>query len=181
MERILIKMKEIENLFMKNDIILLGEIHGTKEIPLFLLKILKDFYKKNKFTVFLEIPFEYEDNIKTYFEEEKKNGGLSSLEYLSLINELKNIGVRVFFIDGYAKNQQEKEDIIAKNVLNRKEKNTKSMVLSLLTELYFKLPKCIHITSFCVNGLNSVCFHTNWFFNVLILNIIHRKNTKRST
>jgi len=165
MERILIKMKEIENLFMKNDIILLGEIHGTKEIPLFLLKI----------------PFEYEDNIKTYFEEEKKNGGLSSLEYLSLINELKNIGVRVFFIDGYAKNQQEKEDIIAKNVLNRKEKNTKSMVLSLLTELYFKLPKCIHITSFCVNGLNSVCFHTNWFFNVLILNIIHRKNTKRST
>ena len=121
-------MKKIQNLLLNNDLILLGETHGTKEIPNLLLKILLNLHKKTNFIVCLEIPKEFENNFKKYFLEEKEDGR-GSLEYFKFVSKLKEMGVTVFFIDEFAKYQQEKENNLAKNIMNVLKREIKTIVI----------------------------------------------------
>ena len=121
-------MKKIQNLLLNNDLILLGETHGTKEIPNFLLKMLVNLHKKTNFIVCFEIPKEFENNFKKYFLEEKGDGR-GSLEYFQLVSKLKEMSVNIFFIDKFSRDQQEKENNLAKNIMNILKKKIKTIVI----------------------------------------------------
>lgn len=126
-------MKEIEELIKNKEIILFGEIHGTKEIPIFLMDFLKKLFNKEKFDLCLEIPIEYQENPELFFIEENKSGGLTSMEYFNLIKELKKIGIKIFFINDFANNQEQKEKNLYKNIL--KVKNNQK-IIAILGEVH---------------------------------------------
>ena len=53
------------------NLVIFGEIHGTKEIPELLSEFFSEIAKEEDFDVCLEIPMEFQDNIKDFFN--KKN------------------------------------------------------------------------------------------------------------
>ena len=94
---------ETKELVDNNSIIFLGEIHGTKEIPLILTDYFKILNKRYKFNIAFEIPSnnqEYINNLEIikFFKENKNSDGRNSLEYLNLIKSI-NKNTKIFFVD----------------------------------------------------------------------------------
>jgi len=100
-------IKEIISKIKNRELILFGEIHGTKEIPEFLSKFFSEIAKEEDFNVCLEIPSEFQKNVDSFFKfnKEKHGDGRNSLEYLRLIQNLKNLNkkygrdIKIFCID----------------------------------------------------------------------------------
>ena len=93
------KLKEELN---EKSFILLGEIHGTKEIPLIIKDIILSLLKTRKINLFLEVPlvqqkYLYKDNIP-FYEYRENSDGRNSKEYLDLIKLFRD-KVNLFFID----------------------------------------------------------------------------------
>jgi len=109
------------------NLIIFGEIHGTKEIPMILSQFFSEIAKEESFNVCLEIPVEFQDNIEDFFrvnkEDIKNSDGRNSLEYLKLIQNLRNLNkkynqdIKILCIDPVANNQEEKEKGLAENIL----------------------------------------------------------------
>ena len=93
-------------------VILLGELHGTKEIPQVILDFLKSL--DEEFNLLMEIPDEFQKNIEEFYKEPSPDGR-NSKEYLDLI---KTLNKKLYCIDSFAKNQEEKEENLAKNILD---------------------------------------------------------------
>jgi len=134
-------IKEINSKIKDKQLILFGEIHGTKEIPEFLSKFFSEIAKEEDFNVCLEIPSEFQKNIKSFFKfnKEKHSDGRNSSEYFWLIKNLKNLNkkhgrnIKIFCIDMNSgirirdkKNIQNfREKIMAENILKSlKDKKT---------------------------------------------------------
>ncbi|MEK7087193.1 MAG: hypothetical protein AAB958_00630 [Patescibacteria group bacterium] len=101
-------------------IILFGEIHGTKEIPIMLSNFFKYLAKYEDFNLCLELSKEFQDiKLEDILPLAKKIGtsGLISGEYIELIKEMPG-NVKVFFIaPNTIKNQGEMEKGLAENIL----------------------------------------------------------------
>ncbi|MEK7198200.1 MAG: hypothetical protein AAB648_01920 [Patescibacteria group bacterium] len=101
-------------------IILFGEIHGTKEIPIMLSNFFKYLAKYEDFNLCLELSKEFQDiKLEDILPLAKKIGtsGLISGEYIELIKEMPG-NVKVFFIaPNTIKNQEEMEKGLAENIL----------------------------------------------------------------
>ena len=63
---------EFINEIRKHQFILLGEIHGTKETPAFVKKIISSLYKYNLTNIFFEIPASYQSYLEKYRASRKK-------------------------------------------------------------------------------------------------------------
>lgn len=127
----------IKNKIKGKKLILFGEIHGTKEIPNLIEEFLIDIAKEEDFDLCLEIPEEFQKNINEFFEQGNENklkeisffskpynqDGRGSLEYLNLIKKIYEINIeynkniKIFCIDSDANNQEEKEQLIASNII----------------------------------------------------------------
>ena len=96
----------------KKQLILLGEIHGTKEIPHEVKKIIKSLTKYNIKNVFFEIPIEYQNFLDKFIESSKNidlynipffketKDGRNSKDYLDLIRYIRNkTKIKIFFVD----------------------------------------------------------------------------------
>src|SRR3989344_4555387 len=108
-------MNNIINKLKEENLILFGEIHGTKEIPLLLSKFFFKLSKKESFNICLEIPYVYQKNIDDFlksgdeknllkikfFTDKNQRDGRNSLEYYNLIKYLYNLKnkIRVYCID----------------------------------------------------------------------------------
>ncbi|MCK5149515.1 hypothetical protein KAJ87_01150 [Candidatus Pacearchaeota archaeon] len=115
--------KNLENKIKNKDLILFGEEHGTKEIPEFLFKFFSELAKEEEFDVCLEIPKEFQNNIKDFFKQNE--GGLNTKGYLNLVNELQKLNIKIFCIDSSdysSQNKREKE--MAENILEVFNKKT---------------------------------------------------------
>lgn len=126
-------IKEINSKIKDKQLILFGEIHGTKEIPEFLSKFFSEIAKEEDFNVCLEIPSEFQKSIRNFFKfnKEKHSDGRNSLEYFWLIQNLKNLNkrygrnIKIFCIDMNSKiqirdkknTQNFREKIMTKNIL----------------------------------------------------------------
>ena len=129
--------QEIISKIQGKQVILFGEIHGTKEIPELLSWFFEEFSKKETFNLCLEMPDEFQDQLDSYIVSgdskklekitffSKKNcaDGRNSLEYLNLIKKISRIKsndkkIKIFFIfPSSAKNQEDAEQKMADKVL----------------------------------------------------------------
>lgn len=86
----------------KKRFIMLGEIHGTKEIPKIVQKILVSLAKNQSLNLFLEVPVNQQKFLskKTipFYKHQKVNDGRNSKEYFDLIKSLRS-KIKIFFID----------------------------------------------------------------------------------
>jgi len=107
-------------------LILIGETHGTKEIPELLSKFFSELVKKEEFNICFEIPEEFGNNFKEYFEKKEFGDGKNSKEYFELIKKLKNLNVKIIFVaPNEILNQKDLEDKIAENIMkNLEDKKT---------------------------------------------------------
>jgi hypothetical protein len=131
-------MQEIISKIKERQLILFGEIHGTKEIPELLSKFLEDISINESFNLCLEIPDEFQEQINSYmnsgdygilknilfFSIEYCTDGRNSLEYINLIktvykiNSKHNKNIKIFCVfPSLAKNQEEVEKGIANKIL----------------------------------------------------------------
>lgn len=131
MQEIILKIKD-------KQVILFGEVHGTKEIPELLTNFFEDISKNESFNLCLEIPDEFQEQINSYmnsgdygilknilfFSAKYCTDGRNSLEYLNLIktiykiNSEYNRNIKIFCVfPSSAKNQEEAERGIANNIL----------------------------------------------------------------
>lgn len=131
-------MNNLVNKFEKRQFILFGEIHGTKEIPNIILKLLKKVAKREDFDLCLEVPSLYQKQVDDYlkngeeknllkinfFTDKNQRDGRNSLEYFNLIkgiyylNRKYNRKIRIFFIDINKFDEFEKrENIFAERIL----------------------------------------------------------------
>ncbi|MBS3081419.1 hypothetical protein J4416_00590 [Candidatus Pacearchaeota archaeon] len=122
-------MKNPLNLFREKEIFLIGEIHGTKEIPHLCFKWINEIAKKYTVAVCLEIPIEYQINLARFFVDEAVNGGFATKEYYSMVQQLKKLGIKIYCINDFVKTQQQKENILAKNILEISKKEKKIIVI----------------------------------------------------
>lgn len=121
-------------------IILIGEIHGTMEIPLILKEYFKLIENSFEFNIAVEIPSNYQKKMDLFLSTGKtkiisetnffrnRDDGKNGLEFLELLKSfcyLKN--ANVFCVDvnenSFNGTQQERENIIAKNILKIGSKN----------------------------------------------------------
>ena len=113
-------IQEIVPKIKNKKIILFGEIHGTKEIPIMLSNFFKYLAKYEDFNLCLELSEEFQDiKLEDILPLAKKIGtsGLISGEYIELIKEMPG-NVKVFFIvPNTIKNQGEMEKGLAENIL----------------------------------------------------------------
>jgi len=112
--------QEIISKIKGKKLVLFGEIHGTKEIPEFLLNLFSELAKNEDFNLGLEIPNEFQnvdfDKILS-LSKETGTSGLISREYINLIKKMPK-NVNIFFIaPNTIKNQEEMEKGILDNVL----------------------------------------------------------------
>jgi uncharacterized iron-regulated protein len=128
-------------------IILIGEIHGTKEIPKLLTNFFSEYIIKNDFNICLEISSSEQTKIdifmksgdvsiiKDIFYNNEENDGRRSLEYLELIRYMyylnkkhhkkTKINCVDVDVDFHPKDfQNEREKIMANNILNSLTKKT---------------------------------------------------------
>ena len=113
--------EEIKNKIKDKKLILFGEIHGTKEIPEFLFKFFSELSKEESFNVCFEIPINFQENSKEFFENKELSDGRNSKEYFELIKNLKNLNenINIFFVAPLEiKSQEDIEKGIADNVRN---------------------------------------------------------------
>lgn len=105
---------------------LIGEIHGTKECPEEFFKFVQK-YKIKK--VALEFPSEFQKQIDEYSRGEIKlekiplfksknlsHDGRASESVKRLIKKLKRDKIKIFFIDGEAKNGNQRDKLMARNL-----------------------------------------------------------------
>lgn len=128
-------------------VILIGELHGTKEIPKLLTIFFSEYIKYNDFNICLELSSSNQDKIdrfiengdlniiKDIFSVQYENDGRKTLEYFELIKTIHNLNkknnknIRIICVDVednfYSDNfQNEREKIMATNILNSLEKQT---------------------------------------------------------
>lgn len=95
-QEIMIKIKD-------KKLVIFGEIHGTKEIPELLSEFFNEMVNEEDFNVCFEIPEDYKNNIRKYFEEEPSDGK-NSKEYFELIQNLRSLSkkhnreIGIFFV-----------------------------------------------------------------------------------
>lgn len=176
-------IKEINSKMKDRQLILFGEIHGTKEIPEFLSKFFSEIAKEEDFNVCLEIPSEFQKNVESFFKfnKEKHGDGRNSSEYLGLIQNLKNLNkkygrdIKIFCIDIGSgihvrdeKNIQNfREKIMAKNILKCL-KDKKTFVI--MGDIHaFKKP--ILFGKLKINPVGSILFNKikNKMYNIRIM------------
>ena len=104
--------EELKEKIKGSKVILFGEIHGTKEIPEILSNFLNNF--EEDFYLCLEIPNEFQNNIEEFYKESSPDGR-NSLEFLDFI---KSLNKKIYCVDSFARSQEEKEENLAKNILN---------------------------------------------------------------
>lgn len=131
---------EFINELCKYQFILLGEIHGTKEIPALVKKIISSLCNYNIMNIFFEIPANYQNYLEKYRISKKKDDlykipffkknrdGRGSKEYLSLISYVvklkRNIGL--YFVDPSSNKIKKRDYDIYQNikkVLNKKDQD----------------------------------------------------------
>ncbi len=113
--------------------LLVGEMHGTKECPLIFLKIINTYKIKR---VALELPQHYQHEIDQYVKgkitlddlslfknKEQMHDGRVSHSIKKLIEKLKKQKIKIFFAEpSFAKNGNERDYLMAKNLMNIKGK-----------------------------------------------------------
>ena len=130
------------------EIVLIGELHGTKEIPELITSFFNNYLKENNCNICLEIPSDEQSNIDEFlktgdqkyiyemeFFKSKPSDGRNSKEYFDLINniyklnEKHKINSKIWCVDlsrvPKGNIQQQREIGIAENifkVVNNKEK-----------------------------------------------------------
>ena len=107
-----------------------GETHGTKEMPQFLESFITNKLKDIDFVIALEIPKEYENKEEDFFKKEMGKCGLATKYYNNLIKKLRSNNLKIFFIDGFVTSQKEKEENLAREILNIKKNNQKIIVIT---------------------------------------------------
>ena len=123
----------IKDLTKNKNLVIFGEIHGTKEIPEMISQFFSEIAKEEDFDVCLEIPEEFQKNIKDFFVTNKydKSDGRNSLEYFKLIQNMENLNrkynrnIKIFCIDANSNTfiedekdiQNIREKIMAENIL----------------------------------------------------------------
>ena len=132
-------------------IVLLGELHGTKEIPELITSFFNEYLKENQCNICLEIPSDEQSNIDKFFKtgdqnyiydmeffKSKPSDGRNSKEYLDLITNIYNLNknnkTNIFCIDvsiiDYTKDiQQQREIGIAKNIIKITNNREKTFVI----------------------------------------------------
>jgi len=111
-------IKKIED----KELIIFGEIHGTKEIPEKISEFFSEYVKENDFDICFEFPEEFQGRIEDFFKEPNPDGR-NSLEYFNLIQNIKKLNakynreINLFCIDPNAENQEKKEEEVAENIL----------------------------------------------------------------
>jgi hypothetical protein len=131
-------MQEIIPKIKDKQVILFGEIHGTKEIPELLSNFFKDISTNESFNLCLEIPDEFQGQINSYmnsgdydilknilfFSIKYCTDGRNSLEYINLIKTIykinyeHNYNIKIFCVlPSLAKSQEEVEKGIANKIL----------------------------------------------------------------
>lgn len=136
-------LKKISLKIKNKQIILFGEMHGTKEIPEMLTSFFVDLSKKEDFNIALEVPLEFQKEIDSFldigeinilkkmsfFSKEECSDGRNSLEYIRLMQKIHEINlsrdkkIKIFCIDPAASNQDEKERGLAHKVFELSEEN----------------------------------------------------------
>ena len=122
--------KKMIDLIKGKKVIMFGETHGTKKMPKFLAKFIINELKDFDIIVALEIPKEYENKIDEYFKEGKGKWSFATKDYYNLIKRLKSNNIKIAFIDGYITSQEEKEENLAKEILNINKNNEKIIVIT---------------------------------------------------
>ena len=135
-------------------IVLLGELHGTKEIPELITTFFNNYLKENNCNICLEIPSDEQKSIdeflKTgdekyiydmdFFKHQTNSDGRNSKEYFDLITNIYNLKknkknkTNIFCIDvsiiDYTKDiQQQREIGIAKNIIKIMNNNKTFVIL----------------------------------------------------
>ena len=64
---------DLKNRIKDKNLIIFGEIHGTKEIPRMISQFFSEITKEEDFNVCLEIPVEFQDNIEDFFRVNEEN------------------------------------------------------------------------------------------------------------
>lgn len=114
-------LEELKDKIRNKKLILIGETHGTKEIPELLSKFFSEIAKEEDFNVCFEIPEEFQNNPQEFFKNEEIGDGKNSKEYFELIQNLKNLDNRVgiiFVVPSNARDQKELEKGIARKIRN---------------------------------------------------------------
>jgi len=139
----------LSKISLEKELILIGEIHGTKEIPALLNDFFSEYIKKNNFDIHLELPSDKQSIINEFLDSGDEsflrniffnipdNDGRRTLEYLELIkkiyvlNKEHNKATRIFCVDvadsinvDSEHFQNEREKIMAANILKNATKKT---------------------------------------------------------
>ena len=147
-------IQELLNKTRGKQVILLGELHGTKEIPVMLENAFSRLAKKETFNVALEIPSRYQSNIDRFlltgkddylfaadfFLNTAASDGRNSLEYLNLIRKIYAINkkqkksIHIFCIEldhvqQASSAQEEKETELTKRIIALSKKGRLFVVL----------------------------------------------------
>lgn len=111
-------------------LILIGEQHGTKEIPEFLTDYFSNL--KEEINLCLEIPKDFQNNLSDFFKI-NDGTGLCTLEYLNFVKQMQKLKIKMFCIVAdykkIIKNQNKGEKIMADNILEVMKNNKKTFVI----------------------------------------------------
>ncbi|PIU61878.1 hypothetical protein COS83_03375 [archaeon CG07_land_8_20_14_0_80_38_8] len=122
----------LKDKIMNKQVVIFGETHGTKEIPLLFSKFLEEYSSIKDFDLCLEIPSNEQENISNFLSTGNpaflelnsmdSRDGRKSAEILELIKNiyLLNKNISIFCVDLDYNNQlnkiNERDNIIAKNI-----------------------------------------------------------------
>lgn len=110
-------LNELKEKIKNKKLILVGEIHGTKEIPELLSKFFSEIAEKEDFNVCFEILDEFQENPEEFFKDSELGDGKNSKEYFNLIKELNEMNKNTFFIaPSKIESQEELERSMAENI-----------------------------------------------------------------
>lgn len=149
-------------------LILIGEQHGIKEIPKFLINYFSEL--NEDINICLEIPKNFQDKIEDFFKI-KNNTGLCNNNYLKFILKIKKLNFEIFCIDfnyqKVIKNQNEAEKIMKDNILEVMQNGKKTFVILGNVHAYKKKIFNIDTVGFLINSQLK--------FNLMSINIINSK------
>jgi len=199
-------LKGLKDKIKNKNLVIFGEIHGTKEIPELLSIFFSEIAKEENFNICLEIPIEFQKGISlfmrngdynflkniSFFSENKFKDGRNSLEYFNLIKSLYKISlinkknIEVFCIDPIANNQEEKEYGLAENILKSLQNKKTFVILGSIhaskKPIQFKDIYIVPAGSILFKKLNDKMFNINilprggQFFNFGLKKIVGSYN-----
>jgi hypothetical protein len=136
----------ISQLFKSNNILLFGEMHGTKETPERFYDVVCNASQTGlKIKIGLEMPFSMTDELekfsnfksikkllKTEFWSSKQQSGRTSISMLTLLNSVNNLGlnndnVSTFFFDH---STVKREQLMAQNIIEKIERDALMIILT---------------------------------------------------